>query len=230
MPPLCESGSIFRACSWKGCTVTCNSCCETCIAMNKVCTECKEQGQSSHVPSLRACRRCLERNQQCLRAVVLVLATDFESGNKKAFELITESQANGDLNPQFIFICLPDAVHVGKSFKCNRANWMMLLHNERACLSVIRTIRESDPHLKKILARDRVLKKDRMDVDCVLHLSKDSVLSHLESIDRVVHSVVPDSYKIWHQQSWPLPTSGCCLRWREWQTSGFGLCTNKKLF
>ena len=141
MPPLCESGSIFRACSWKGCTVTCNSCCETCIAMNKVCTECKEQGQSSHVPSLRACRRCLERNQQCLRAVVLVLATDFESGNKKAFELITESQANGDLNPQFIFICLPDAVHVGKSFKCNRANWMMLLHNERACLSVIRTIR-----------------------------------------------------------------------------------------
>lgn len=55
---------------------------------------------------------------------------------------------------------------------------------------------ESDPHLKKILARDRVLKKDRMDVDCVLHLPKDRVLSHLESIDRVVHSVVPDSYKI----------------------------------
>lgn len=106
----------------KDATVTCNSCCETCIAMNKVCTECKEQGQSSHVPSLRACRRCLERNQQCLRAVVLVLATDYESGNKKAFELITESQANGDLNPQFIFICLPDAVHVGKSFKCNFAN------------------------------------------------------------------------------------------------------------
>ena len=87
-------------------------------------------------------------------------------------------------------------MHVGKSFKCNFANWMLLLHNERACLFVVRTIRESDPHLKKILARDRVLKKDRMDLDCVLHLPKDSVLSHLESIDRVVHSVVPDSYKI----------------------------------
>lgn len=179
----------------KDATVTCNSCFETCIAMNEVCTECKEQGQSSHIPSLRACQRCLERNQRCLRAVVLVLATD-ESGNRKAFELITQSQANRDLIPQFIFICLPDAVHVGKSFKCNFANWMLLLHNERACLFVVRTIRESDPHLKKILARDRVLKKDRMDVDCVLHLPKDSVLSHLESIDRVVHSVVPDSYKI----------------------------------
>ena len=84
--------------------------------------------------------RCLERNQRCLRAVVLVLATD-ESGNRKAFELITESQANRDLIPQFIFICLPDAVHVGKSFKCNFANWMLLLHNERACLFVVRTIR-----------------------------------------------------------------------------------------
>ena len=35
-----------------------------------------------------------------------------------------------------------------------------------------------------------------MDVDCVLHLSKENVLSHLESIDHVVHSIVPDSFKI----------------------------------
>jgi len=41
-----------------------------------------------------------------------------------------------------------------------------------------------------------VLNKDRMDVDCVLHLSKDCVLSHLERVGRVAHSVVPDSYKI----------------------------------
>ena len=164
----------------KEATVICNSYCDTCIAMKTVCGECKELGHSSHIPSLRACRRCLETNQRCLRAAVLVVATDCESGNKKAFELITESRAKGDLDPQFIFICLPDAVHVGKSLKCNFANWMVLLRNERACLSVVRTIRESDPHLKKILPRNSVLNKDRMDVDCVLHLSKDCVLSHLE--------------------------------------------------
>lgn len=130
----------------------CNSHCETCITMESVCAECKDQGQTSHRPSLRA---------------VLVVATDCESGNKKAFELIAESRANGTLNPQFIFICLPDAVYVGKSLKCNFANWMLLLRNERACLSMLNTIRQSDPHLKKILPRDSVLNKDRMDVDCV---------------------------------------------------------------
>jgi len=180
----------------KEATVICNSYCDTCIAMKPVCGECKELGHSSHIPSLRACRRCLETKQRCLRAAVLVVATDCESGNKKAFELITESRAKGDLDPLFIFICLPDAVHVGKSLKCNFANWMVLLLNERACLSVVRTIRESDPHLKKILPRNSVLNKDRMDVDCVLHLSMDCVLSHLERVGRVVHSVVSDSYKI----------------------------------
>ena len=85
---------------------------------------------------------------------------------------------------------------MGKSLKCNFANWMLLLRNERACLSMLNTIRQSDPHLKKILPRDSVLNKDRMDVDCVLHLSKGNVLSHLESIGSVVHSIVPDSYKI----------------------------------
>ena len=78
----------------------------------------------------------------------------------------------------------------------NFANWMVLLCNERACLSMLHTIRNADPHLKKILPRDSVLNKDRMDVDCVLHLSKENVLSHLESIDHVVHSIVPDSFKI----------------------------------
>ena len=180
----------------KEATAICNSHCETCIDTESVCAECKEQGQSSHRPSLRACQRCLQAGHQCVRAVVLVVATDCESGNKKAFELIAESRANGTLNPQFLFICLPDAVHVGKSLKCNFANWMLLLRNERACLSMLNTIRCADPYLKKILPRDSVLNKDRMDVDCVLHLAKGNVLSHLESIDRVVHSIVPDSYKI----------------------------------
>ena len=61
---------------------------------------------------------------------------------------------------------------------------------------MLHTIRNADTHLKKTLPRDSVLNKDRMDVDCVLHLSKENVLSHLESIDHVVHSIVPDSFKI----------------------------------
>ena len=51
----------------------------------------------------------------------------------KAFEIIAESKANETLHSWFIFICLLDAVHVGKSLKCNFANWMMLLRDERAC-------------------------------------------------------------------------------------------------
>lgn len=61
---------------------------------------------------------------------------------------------------------------------------------------MLHTIRNADPNLKKILPRDSVLNKDRMDVDCVLHLSKGNVLLHLESIDHMVHSIVPDSYRI----------------------------------
>ena len=100
------------------------------------------------------------------------------------------------LPPQFIFVCLPDAAHVGKSLKCSFANWMLLLDEERACLSMLHTIRDSDPELKKLLPRDSVLNKDRMDINCILHLSKESVLARLRSVDRVVHSVLSDSYKI----------------------------------
>lgn len=35
-----------------------------------------------------------------------------------------------------------------------------------------------------------------MDINCILHLSKEAVLARLRTVDRVVHSVLPDSYKI----------------------------------
>jgi hypothetical protein len=177
-------------------TTVCKSACQVCIENASLCDDCRAQGQISHIPSLRACQRCLEANVRCVRAVVLVLASDCESGNKKAFELISESKNDGTLPPQFIFICLPDAVHVGKSLKCSFANWMLLLDDERACLSMLHTIRDSDPELKRLLPRDSVLNKDRMDVNCVLHLSKESVLARLRTVNYVVHSVLPDSYKI----------------------------------
>ena len=132
--------------------------------------------------------------------------TDCESGNKKAFELIAESRMKGTLDSRFMFICFPDAVHVGKSLKCNFANWTLLLREEWACFSMLHTIRTADPNLKKILPRDSFLNKDRMDVDCVLHLSKGNVLLHLESIDHVVHSIVPESNKI---GMYPHPIAVC---------------------
>lgn len=85
---------------------------------------------------------------------------------------------------------------------------------------MLHTIRNADPHLKKTLPRVSVLNKDRMDVDCVLHLSKENVLSHLESIDHVVHSIIPDSFKISeNQQTWDVPSSSCSLCWRAWKDS-----------
>ena len=70
----------------KEATTICKSQCNTCIAMKTVCPVCKGQGQTSVRASLRACQRCLVAGQQCVRAAVLVVVTDCESGNKKAFE------------------------------------------------------------------------------------------------------------------------------------------------
>ena len=191
----------------------CKSTCQACIETGSVCNTCRAQGQLSHIPSLRACQQCLKANVQCSRAVVLVLASDCEAGNKRAFELISQSRVDGTLPPQFLFVCLPDAVHVGKSLKCGFANWMLLLDEERACLSMLHTIRDSDSELKKLLPRDSVLNKDRMDINCILHLSKESVLARLRTIDRVVHSVLPDSYKISDTNKvglYPHPVAICC--------------------
>ena len=71
---------------------------------------------------------------------------------------------------------------------------MLLLDDE--CLSMLHTIRDSDPRLNRLLPRDSILNKDWMDVNCMLHLSRESVLAHLQTVDCVVHSVLPDSYKI----------------------------------
>ena len=188
------------ASSWhiidKPATAICKSACQACTETASVCNTCRDQGQLSHMPSLRACQWCLEANVQCSRAVGLILASDCESGNRRAFELISQSKNDGTLPPQFIFVCLPDAIHVGKSLKCSFANWMLLLDEERACLSMLHTIRDSNPELKKLLQRDCVLNKDRMDINCILHFSKEAVLARLHTVDHVVHSVLPDSYKI----------------------------------
>ena len=174
----------------------CQSKCEMCIEGRAVCQQCQLSQQPSHLPPLRACQKCLQAGVQCVRACVLVITTDCESGNKTAFETIIDDQNNDLLPPEYAFACIPDAVHVGKSLKASFANWMILLNGERACLSILHCLRDEDTSLRKILPRDAVLNKDRMDVDCILHLTKGKVLDELQKVGRVVHRILPDLYKV----------------------------------
>ena len=63
----------------------CQTVCDSCLNQKKVCLGCSST-QVSHIPAIRACRKCLENGQQCIRVVVLCLTTDCEAGNKSAFE------------------------------------------------------------------------------------------------------------------------------------------------
>ena len=80
------------------------------------------KNQPSHIPSLRACKRCLHAGDQCIHCIVFIRTTDCEEGNKKAMELIAKLQEDQLIDPtlQYLVFC-PDGVHVGNSSKCNSA-------------------------------------------------------------------------------------------------------------
>ncbi|MES9881338.1 MAG: hypothetical protein ABW185_10700 [Sedimenticola sp.] len=177
-------------------SVSCCATCDQCIGLKGVCEDCKELNQPSYKPALRACKYCLSIGQKCIKNAVLVLSTDCEAGNKNALQSIIDDRENDDGHSKYTLSCIPDAVHVGKSLKAGFANWMLLLGQERACLAILHTLRDKHPHLRRILSKSAVMNKDRMDVDCILHLTKDSVLETLNSVGRVVHSIVPDEFKI----------------------------------
>ncbi len=177
-------------------TRRCNSVCNECLDSKGVCETCTQQGQASHLPPLRACSTCVENGEKCVKIAVLVLSSDSESGNKNAFETILKQRADGTLNPEFIFLPMLDVVHMGKSLKGSFSCWVILLNGERACLSILRTLRDTDPQYRKLIPRDSVIHKDRMDFNCILHLTKPQAIEHLKSVDQIVHTIVPDKYKI----------------------------------
>lgn len=174
----------------------CNSSCSECTEQGKLCDACKNENHLSHIPSIRACNRCIENGVQCKRGAVLVITADCEQGNKTAFELLISDREAGILESKYIFAVLPDAVHVGKSLKASFANWPILLDTQRSCLPLVHTVRDAHAELKRILPRDSVTHKDRMDINCILHLTKSSVLTFLESVHGIVHTIIPDKYKI----------------------------------
>ena len=74
----------------------------TCAGKQKdVCPDCADQGQTSYVPSLRACKRCLEMGCKCKRAIVLVVVTDCEDCNKKALETVNRMGEDGSISSDY---------------------------------------------------------------------------------------------------------------------------------
>ena len=108
----------------------------------KVCEECLKLGHRHYLPCLRACSNCLYAKDKCIRRIVLVLCSDCEEGNKKAFQIIIEMISKGSIDPHLALLTiLPDTIHVGKSFKQGFANWMLILGNELGFLGILRTLR-----------------------------------------------------------------------------------------
>ncbi|VDH93896.1 Hypothetical predicted protein [Mytilus galloprovincialis] len=151
----------------------CNSSCSECTEQGKLCDACKNENHLSHIPSIRACNRCIENGVQCKRGAVLVITADCEQGNKTAFELLISDREAGILESKYIFAVLPDAVHVGKSLKASFANWPILLDTQRSCLPLVHTVRDAHAELKR-------------GYQFILHLTKSSVL---ESVHGIVHTI-----------------------------------------
>ena len=181
------------------CFQQCQSFCQTCFEMKDVCEECKGKGQVSHHPSLRACRTCLDQNEECIRRAIFVATADCETGNKGAFEMIKKSVEDGNVDPDIsLLTVLPDCVHVGKSLKSSFSNWWLKLNNERSNISLLRTLRNRSSFstmskMKKLIPRnDHVKNKDRQDPSAVLTLCSDALTSFLSSVDYVCHTIIPE--------------------------------------
>ena len=180
---------------------SCITSCGDCLDGGEPCPPCAEQNQQSHLPGLRACKRCLDAGEQYIRCLVLILSTDCEEGNKKAMEIIAKLQEDQLIDPALqSLVFLPDGVHVGKSLKCSFSNWFVVLKDARSCLAVIQTLREdSNPNvrepLRRLLRAEDVQNKDRMAVDPILRLSNERVLNTLKGVKFVVHQMVPEKYR-----------------------------------
>ncbi len=96
-----------------------SSTCNACTELQSVCEECKADGQVSHLPCLRACANCLEKNKKCTKCLVLTSSVDCKSGNWKMADICSNES---DSNLAHLVV-VPDAVHLGKTYKCSWANW-----------------------------------------------------------------------------------------------------------
>ena len=80
-------------------TSPCFSKCDECFQSKSVCAACKENGQVSHIPSLRACDRYLEEGVNW-RFLALSVTTDCEECNKKALSELHSMTEDETLPPE----------------------------------------------------------------------------------------------------------------------------------
>lgn len=76
----------------------CNSSCAICSEQNSLCVNCSEKGYTNIDPSLRPCSRCMGKEMQCRKLVVIFSSSDCGSNYKKAKEIHSENIANGNID------------------------------------------------------------------------------------------------------------------------------------
>ena len=120
----------------------CESYCKNCYKNKELCSPCIEDGQISIFPSVRICKRCIAQGRQCIRRAVLVITTDSEEENKQMFLSLKNKIETERTDPELLLtVPLPDAPHLGKSFKASFSNWLLKLFIERGCLAFLHTLR-----------------------------------------------------------------------------------------
>ncbi|XP_014674326.1 PREDICTED: uncharacterized protein LOC106814524 [Priapulus caudatus] len=194
----------------------CSSYCNVCLDTQTVCPKCREVGQVSYHPSLRACDVCVESKTKCSKLAVLLLTSDCEEKNKAALTYF-QGERNTNYNLSMLS-SIPDAVHVGKSLKCSWANWFVLFKGERSNLVLLRTLRDhAEPEVRSVLRKNLTLEcvrnKDRMAVEPIVKLTRPVILQTLASIDKVVHTILPETYRFWKTNvpgTYQHPVAVCC--------------------
>ena len=179
----------------------CESYCKNCYKNKELCSPCIEDGQISIFPSVRICKRCIAQSRQCIRRAVLVITNDCE-GNKQMFlslkSKIKMERTNTELS---LTVPLPDAPHLGKSFKASFSNWVLKLFSERGCLAFLHTLknkstRDQMAETKKLIPKnDYVRNKDRQDPIAVLKLSDNKLVDQLFKVGYVVQTIITETAK-----------------------------------
>ena len=166
-------------------TSNCISLCEHCFILESVCSACKENGQVSHIQSLRVCNTCL-------KVAVMAIVTDCEEWNKQALLELDSLAETSALLPELVLaVPFPDVVHLGKSVKCSRSSWFIELDGEMSNLVLLHTLRDCNNltirnRFRKLLTLECVRNKDRMSVEPIVRLTLNEV-----------HTIVPEKYRFW---------------------------------
>ena len=197
----------------------CQSVCPNCISQGEVCNECSGRHKFVHL-ALRACKECLEKDQECVKMVCLAWVMDSESKNKNSETILTKRQSETESTTDADLVtAFPDPVHVAKNYRASFANWYRFVDGYRVNLVLLRTAR-TDPILKGILLPHLSLaacqNRDRMDVDTVVEICSPEVRKGLQKANWIVQTLVPEVYRLYDGNKEGVlksPVSVCPASW-----------------